>query len=1168
LSALLALTVCSLFAASPGGASLDYTAPPAFRSTDWIQVLIDRWDGPRAGVRPMPHDVARTRSPFFVWPHVGTDSTRYQVNLRPVGGPTTTLQPDRNGRAWLDPGDLPPGAYEWRVQHPGTLAWSDWRPFSVAPNAVAYVVPSAATIAAYATARPRPRSMPDDLAARLIKFRPGGELYLFTAAAKSKLAGMIGQSLFWEDSLDFSHGLLGNQLERIPAFWWLWLIEGDTTQGRVYRDEALRRLRWFSAPYTPTLAKGFLLTAAGKTSYFNQDINATNLTRFLAFGWDAMSPLLSGQEKAELLAAIGFRLHEMTTHLGAFPMRNDCLENSHNIVGTMFGALVGLSLIGDPEVAAIPTLNADVTLWAHNADQVLKTYNSFADQDGCHWHNLGYASTTFDRAQSLDMLSNAAGVDFFASPRALGIVESHMRMFPPDNTGPDKAWNKPFGDSVEGGEWGNVLAFEPIYGTPEMARYSQMKGATLADYAVINEWFIARKAPSASTTATAFPAVVYPGAGMGAFHSNPLDPQRTSLWFRSSQEGADNHRHLDQNSFVLSARGQPLFLDAGYYGQYGDDDYASAHRANFAKRSIAHNTIALDGRSGQQRFHTTPQPTVMNELAARRARGRILRFVDTPEYGFVVGDALQAYQQVGYEHTKALRAVVYLRPNIVLVFDAHDLSGPARSWNWLFHSLQPPVDAGGFVTLTAGAAVATVRNLHASPAITGRTIDDNRWPAGASPGAGAPPQWHNSFDFAPATALRSCMLIEVQSPEPVTAPVCTSRGTTLIATLTASGRRWTVTFDPASGGVTVTGLAGVNADNIPPAQVQGPASTTVTQGQPATFSLVATGSPSPVYQWRKDGVDIAGATSTTLSINSAQASDAGSYTVVITNAAGSITSNAATLTVNSSRLINFSILTSFAAAGDIFTLGYVVGGSGTSGPKPLVIRAAGPSLGSLGVTGPLEDPKFECFAGSVKTAENDNWGGAGTLAHAMAAVGAFAYAGPTSRDAAAARSVASGDHSVKVSAVGNATGAVLAEVYDATPEGSFTSTTPRLINVSVLKQVGPGFTVGFVVGGSGTKNVLVRAIGPTLGSAFGVPGAVSDPQFTLFSGQTAMTTNDNWGGGSTLGFAFASVGAFALPATSRDAAVLASLGPGNYTVQVSGFAGATGMILVEVYELP
>lgn len=219
--------------------------------------------------------------------------------------------------------------------------------------------------------------------------------------------------------------------------------------------------------------------------------------------------------------------------------------------------------------------------------------------------------------------------------------------------------------------------------------------------------------------------------------------------------------------------------------------------------------------------------------------------------------------------------------------------------------------------------------------------------------------------------------------------------------------------------------------------------------------------------------------------------------------------------------------------------------------------------------GSLDDPRIELFAGAGKTGENDNWGGSATIANAMAAVGAFAYAEPTSRDAAVALFVASGDNSVKVTALGNGTGTVIAEIYDATPAAGFTGTTPRLVNVSVLRPLGTGFTIGFVVGGSGIRNVLVRAIGPTLGAApFNVVGVVADPQILLYSGQNVVASNDNWGGGATLGSAFSAVGAFSLPAASRDAAVVASVNPGSYTVQVSGVGGATGIVLVEIYELP
>ena len=66
-----------------------------------------------------------------------------------------------------------------------------------------------------------------------------------------------------------------------------------------------------------------------------------------------------------------------------------------------------------------------------------------------------------------------------------------------------------------------------------------------------------------------------------------------------------------------------------------------------------------------------------------------------------------------------------------------------------------------------------------------------------------------------------------------------------------------------------------------------------------------------------------------------------------------------------------------------------------------MIRAAGPSLAALGVSGTLNDPKLELFAGATKSGENDNWGGSAAITAAMASVGAFAYTGPTSLDAAA-----------------------------------------------------------------------------------------------------------------------------------------------------------------------
>ena len=124
---------------------------------------------------------------------------------------------------------------------------------------------------------------------------------------------------------------------------------------------------------------------------------------------------------------------------------------------------------------------------------------------------------------------------------------------------------------------------------------------------------------------------------------------------------------------------------------------------------------------------------------------------------------------------------------------------------------------------------------------------------------------------------------------------------------------------------------------------------------------------------------------------------------------------------------------------------------------------------------------------------------------------------------------------------------------------------PPLINISTRANLPANqvLTPGFVVGGNIRRRVLVRAVGPTLGTAFGVPGSMADPTLTIFRGQTPIAENNNWGGGAELTGVFAAVGAFALPVASLDAAIVATLDPGSYTAQVRG-TGA-GEVIVEVY---
>jgi len=125
----------------------------------------------------------------------------------------------------------------------------------------------------------------------------------------------------------------------------------------------------------------------------------------------------------------------------------------------------------------------------------------------------------------------------------------------------------------------------------------------------------------------------------------------------------------------------------------------------------------------------------------------------------------------------------------------------------------------------------------------------------------------------------------------------------------------------------------------------------------------------------------------------------------------------------------------------------------------------------------------------------------------------------------------------------------------------------RLANLAIRAEASAGepLIVGFNVGPGAEKTVLIRAVGPTLGS-FGVSGPLPDPRVQLFAaGNAPIGENDDHAAADSP--VFAQVGAFGLPAGSKDAALVARLAPGGYTAHVTGAAGTRGTVLVEVYEV-
>lgn len=152
-------------------------------------------------------------------------------------------------------------------------------------------------------------------------------------------------------------------------------------------------------------------------------------------------------------------------------------------------------------------------------------------------------------------------------------------------------------------------------------------------------------------------------------------------------------------------------------------------------------------------------------------------------------------------------------------------------------------------------------------------------------------------------------------------------------------------------------------------------------------------------------------------------------------------------------------------------------------------------------------------------------------------------------------------------------GRKITEIFSGSAAGSKDH---AIVNISTLARVTSGedaLVSGFVISGSTNRNVLVRAIGPTL-SAFGVSDALARPMLKVFQGGREVASNEGWAGATPASTeamlnAFDRAGAFRLlDENSRDTAVVLSLVPGAYTVQVKSGDSTPGATLLEVYDLP
>jgi hypothetical protein len=234
--------------------------------------------------------------------------------------------------------------------------------------------------------------------------------------------------------------------------------------------------------------------------------------------------------------------------------------------------------------------------------------------------------------------------------------------------------------------------------------------------------------------------------------------------------------------------------------------------------------------------------------------------------------------------------------------------------------------------------------------------------------------------------------------------------------------------------------------------------------------------------------------------------------------------------------------------------GFIINGKT---PKTVMIRALGPSLAKAGVPGTLSDPVLEVYnSGGQQVGQNDNWNEhrAETVISGLA---------PTDEhEAALILTVEPGAYTAVVRGATASAGVAIVEVYDLTA----TDTGSKLANISTRGKVELGDNVmigGFILGGGQQTSIVVRAIGPSLAN-YGVGGALTDPVLEVYDGNGALLAqDDDW----RMYQEQQLIQTGLAPTDDRESAMFLILQPGAYTAIVRGKNDATGVGLVEVYNL-
>ena len=575
--------------------------------------------------------------PLLDWGGKTVPGTRLQYSMdeRFRDATTTNVTLASTRPFYVPPHELTPGTWFFRRQRPGDdlQRWSAIEKVVIPEQAHHYRLPPFDPAALRRL--PHPRLLP--------RIRPDGKPV--DASERRQLVKQAEAML--KQGVPKHPGPYKKGDPRWPNWIdWYGKVAGQVTARTGSRlTKAARAAILTRDPRAIAAAKGLLLAACewdpdGGSSARRGDLQAATLLKGMMWCYDGCESTLNEAEHRVVDDVLRRRVLQFYT--GISPFRLNPAQN-HPWKRNTIVAESALVLIGD-----FPEAEEWLDVSVHNFCYRILPSMGFQgeNQEGISYWVYGVNML----ANFAELMLEVAGLNLYDHPWLRQTCRFPIYLAPPD------AYAISFADNSYHGN--------ASYVGPCGTRLVGLLGMRTHDpYAL---WYANRATKDTDFRAPAdLPqSIFYPFIGYSLFHtclSEGLDS--VDVGMRSGPYYA-GHQHDDNNGFVIHAYGDKLAVDGGYYDWYG-----SPHFKAYSQKTLAHNTLLVDGRN-----------------QTRGTSGATPVFFDSPSFGYALGDAGSNPKIYGGRLRRFDRRLIFLKPAFVVVHDLVESRADTARLDWLLHA--------------------------------------------------------------------------------------------------------------------------------------------------------------------------------------------------------------------------------------------------------------------------------------------------------------------------------------------------------------------------------------------------------------------------------------------------------------------------------------------------